>query len=324
MTGNSADGENLAKVLWYYGLIGGVSGNSEKIVCPFHDDVNPSLIVNFDNGFWYCFGCNLSGDAQKFVKLVERQRDGCNDLQALKRYNAILRSDKASALSLDARVKQRKRSGRALYDEAYDYYHGLKTVRWSALESLDNDALAALEYMERRGFEPGTLELCGAKVNYSRSYGLIFPMMDNGRFRGWVCRTMVREVEKRRKYLYNEGFSRATTLVGDYSETPYVVVVEGYMDRLKMLQFGVTNAVAILGWKMTNEQISKLKDCGISKVISALDNDDCGRKGTRWLEGHFDVTRWRYLKGVKDPGDFTLENFTKMKRRTMNDFRKEM
>lgn len=320
MQGISA-GEKLAKVLWYYGFE--VSGSSDKIVCPFHDDVNPSLIVNFENGSWYCFGCNKSGDAERFVKLMEQKRDGCNDLEAMRRFIRILKSDKANAVPQMMRKKRRKRSGRALYDEAYDYYHGLKTVRWSALESLDEDALKALEYMENRGFDAQTLEKCGAKVNYSQSYGLIFPMMDNGKFRGWVCRTMIKEVEQKRKYLYNEGFSRATTLVGDYSDKPFVVVVEGYMDRLKLLQFGIENAVAILGWKMTLEQIEKLKAAGITKVISALDNDECGRKGTKWLARHFEVTRWRYLKGVKDPGDFEKPKFDKMRRKTMQEFRKD-
>lgn len=68
---------------------------------------------------------------------------------------------------------------------------------------------------------------------------------------------------------------------------------------------------------MSPQQIQKLKDKGITKVISALDNDDCGRKGTKFLEKHFEVTRFTYLKGVKDPGDMTKETFDKMYKRTM-------
>ena len=72
---------------------------------------------------------------------------------------------------------------------------------------------------------------------------------------------------------------------------------------------------------MSPQQIQKLKDKGITKVISALDNDDCGRKGTKFLEQHFEVTRWCYLKGVKDPGDMTQETFDKMHKKTMAKFR---
>jgi DNA primase len=132
---------------------------------------------------------------------------------------------------------------------------------------------------------------------------------------------MVKSIEEKRKYLYNEGFSRATTLVGTYGTKDYVFVVEGYMDRLKFVQFGEDNVVAILGWKMSHEQIQKLKKKGITKVISALDNDDCGKKGTEFLKKHFEVTRFAYLKGVKDPGEMTQESFDKMLKRTMRIFK---
>ena len=146
-------------------------------------------------------------------------------------------------------------------------------------------------------------------------------MLDNGKFRGWVCRTMRKDIEAKRKYLYNEGFSRVSTLVGDYGSEKYVFVVEGYMDRAKFLQFGVTNVVAILGWKMSEEQERKLKEKGITDVISALDNDECGRKGTKYLKSIFNVTRFTYLKGIKDPGDMTEDKFKKMYSRTMKIYR---
>ena len=93
------------------------------------------------------------------------------------------------------------------------------------------------------------------------------------------------------------------------------------MDRLKFVQYGEENVVAILGWKMSAEQIEKLKSKGITKVISALDNDECGRKGTEYLKKFFDVTRFAYLKGIKDPGEMSENDFEKMFRRTMRNFK---
>lgn len=311
-------GTNLAKVLWYYNLIPSTSSLSQKIVCPFHEDVNPSMIVNLDDGSWFCFGCNLSGDAIKFVKLMEAKYNNLNDLQAYKKYLQILKSDKCSGIKLSKSLVKQKTLQRQLYNEAYDYYHGLKRINWN--DSGESEVISARDYMMNRGFSPVTLNKCGAKVTYNQSYGLIFPMLDNGKFKGWVCRTMIKSIEQKRKYLYNEGFSRATTLVGTYGKKKYVFVVEGYMDRLKFVQFGEENVVAILGWKMSTQQIQKLKDKGITKVISALDNDDCGRKGTKFLQKHFDVTRFAYLKGIKDPGEMTQESFNKMLKRTMKNF----
>lgn len=151
-------------------------------------------------------------------------------------------------------------------------------------------------------------------------YPIIFPMLDNDIFKGWVCRTTNPEVEKRRKYLYNTGFSRRDTLVGNYENCDYIFIVEGYMDRLKFIQFGITNVVAILGWKMAKEQENKLKKSGVKYVISALDNDECGRKGTKYLQNIFkNVIRFKYLKNIKDPGEMTQELFDIMYKKTMKE-----
>jgi DNA primase len=312
-------GTNLAKVLWYYNLIPNATSLSQKIVCPFHEDINPSMIVNLEDGSWFCFGCNLTGDAIKFVKLMEAKHNGLNDLQAYRKYLQILKSNKCSGIKLNRSLVKTKPLQKQLYYEAYDYYYGLRKVNWK--DSNESEVVSARCYMKKRGFNPVTLSKCGAKVTYNNNYGLVFPMLDNGKFKGWVCRTMIKSIEEKRKYLYNEGFSRATTLVGDYGAKDYVFVVEGYMDRLKFVQFGEDNVVAILGWKMSPQQIQKLKDKGITKVISALDNDDCGKKGTEFLKKHFEVTRFTYLKGVKDPGEMTQESFNKMFARTMKQFK---
>ena len=318
-------GNELAKVLWYYNLIPDVSSLSQKIICPFHEDINPSMIVNFEDGSFFCFGCNLSGDAIKFVKLMEAQNNKLNDLQAYKTYLQILKSDRCSDIKLDRALVKQKPLQRDLYNEAYDYYHGLKKINWKdSGASGDKEVQEAKAYMTDRGFTLEALNKCKAKVTYNHGYGLIFPMLDNGKFKGWVCRTMLKAVEAKRKYLYNEGFSRANTLVGDYGKQDYVIVVEGYMDRLKFVQFGEDNVVAILGWKISLQQIQKLKAEGITRIISALDNDPCGKKGTEFLKQHFDVTRFAYLKGIKDPGDMTQEVFNKMFRKTMLKYNKKI
>ena len=303
-----SNGRDLAKILLYYGYE--VTSSVLKIVCPFHEDVNPSMMVDLETGQFYCFGCNESGDGMRFVRLMHKELD---DLQACKKYFEILKSKNKEELKFN-RIK-RKKQNLDLLTEAQDYYYCLHQTNWKIEDS--EDVRLAKAYMERRGFTPKTLNLCGAKINYSRAYGIIFPMMDNEEFKGWVCRTMDREVEKKRKYLYNEGFSRATTLVGQYDGSPVLYIVEGYMDMLKFRQFGCKNVVAILGWKMSQEQIQKLKDKGYKKVISALDNDECGIKGTNWLKKNFEVVRFCYLKGIKDPGEMTKEMFDKMNRKTL-------
>ena len=101
------------------------------------------------------------------------------------------------------------------------------------------------------------------------------------------------------------------------------MIVEGYMDWLKCRQFGIRYAGAILGWKITAEQIKKLKDQGVKHIISGLDNDKYGKQGTEELRKHFDVTPFSFFKGIKDIGQMNQSQFDKCYKRTKEKYKKK-
>lgn len=296
---NSLHQDTLAKVLHYYGLLDGE--DEFKIVCPFHEDVNASMQISLHNNFFYCHGCASSGDALQFVMNVNKGKD---DLQACLEFYKILKSKKVEHLELGPRATKVKSEDKQALIEASDYYNCLRTVDWTKERSDERS------YMLARGFTRKALNLCKAKLTYNDSYPIVFPMYDMGRLKGWVCRTMNKKIEEKRKYLYNEGFSRRSTLVGDYN-SKVVVLVEGYMDWLKFRQFGVNKVAAVLGWKLTAQQINKLREQGVEVIISALDNDSCGNRGTEYAKKFFKVVRFQYPPGVKDPGDMDEDTFNK-------------
>ena len=43
-------------------------GSEYKILCPFHDDKNPSLSVNDEKGLYYCYSCKAGGNLITFIK----------------------------------------------------------------------------------------------------------------------------------------------------------------------------------------------------------------------------------------------------------------
>ena len=305
---NLYDGDALAKVLHYYNY----PSDEEKIVCPFHEDVFPSMQVNYSTGSCFCYGCQKSFDTLSFVKQLEHIDD---DLVACIKLAKIMTSKQVSKIKAK-QVNVKRSDNKQMLIEAEDYYYNLKTVNWQKEHSNE------LKYMLARGFKRKTLNMCKAKYTYNSSYPLIFPMFDNDVFKGWVCRTTLKSIEKRRKYLYNEGFSRATTLCGTYTKGKPVVICEGYMDMLKFKQFGLQNVVAILGWKITAEQIAKLKAYRITTVISALDADECGRKGTEYLKNFFKVVQFSYPKGTKDAGEMTQKQYEIAYSKTKAKFRK--
>merc|ERR1711970_1096467 len=47
------------------------SGNSFKILCPFHEEKTPSLILNDELNSYHCFGCGASGNEFKLAKHLE-------------------------------------------------------------------------------------------------------------------------------------------------------------------------------------------------------------------------------------------------------------
>lgn len=254
-------------------------------------------------------------NAWRIVRHMEIKYHGLNDLQAYRKYLQILKEDTPGDLHV---IAKKKRAGdRECYDLAFNFYYGLPETDW--MKGEEPEVIRCRDYMVRRGFQPATLSYVGAKITYDQNYMMIFPMLENGKFRGWVRRTDVLEIEKKRKYLYNTGFSRAQTLAGEYGKKKYVFVVEGFMDRLKFVQFGIDNCVAILGWKATREQIWKLKQAGITMIVSALDNDEYGQKGTRYLEKFFRVIRLAYEKRIKDPGEMDREIFDRILKKTMNE-----
>lgn len=287
-----------------------------KIICPFHGDKNPSLQINKQTGFFYCYGCGLSGGAFELVKNYE---PSLSPIEIYKKLHSFVKEGKGDIGGrdvytytnlpythsfVDSKVKYRE--GIKL---AKDFYFNLPETNWY---KLPEEAIPILRYMKHRGFTTSTLKKFGAKFTYNKNYPIVFPMYDNGIFRGYVMRTDDPTVEDQRKYMYNKEFRRRITLPGDYKNST-VILVEGFLDMLKAKQYGIKYVAAVLGWKLTSEQFEKLKRCGVKTIICALDNDECGRKGYKYLKricsvNHISVKRIRYPKTMKDMGDLNKEN----------------
>jgi DNA primase len=303
--------ETFIKVLEHYNLWEGET--KYKVICPFHADINASLLIDVNECRWFCFGCQRGGGVLELIQMFNPNLSPIEQWQKLFRLTTSEPEPNGSASYKPKTKQQRSREQKKLLVRAEDYYYNLRKVNWLVEDSVEK------QYLIERGFNPGSLNKAGAKLTYNDSYPIIFPMRDMGEFKGWICRTTSPEIEQKRKYLYNKGFSRRNTIVGKY-DNYRVVVVEGYMDYLKAKQLGIKYVCAILGWKATQEQIEKLKKQGVTTIISALDNDECGKKGTAFLKQHFEVVPFQYPRGVKDMGDMTPKLLKAAKRKTMGGF----
>lgn len=299
-----------------------------KVVCPFHEDRNASLQINPAQAFYYCYAdCGAKGGPLELYKdcykVQHPNKQLPSDIQCLLAIKRIcqnaLQTEQGSnenSLPMPARnitsytsnnASVKKLSYREAITQARDFYYNLPATNWYRPGS--EEGIECKLYMKRRGFSVLTLTKAEAKASYNKWYPIVFPMFENGIFRGYVMRTFDAEIEAERKYMYNRGFRRETCLPGTYGRgNDTVLLVEGFLDKLKANQLGITQAAAILGWKLTPKQIEKLQKAGIKHIICATDNDEAGKKGYRYMKrletaGLFKVTRLRYPKGVKDMGD---------------------
>src|SRR3984957_20582197 len=111
-------------------------------LCALHGEQPASFSVNAEEGLYYCFGCQASGDAISFVRAIE----GCDFVEAVERLAAragvTVRNDADGADNLS-----RGRRGQ-LYEAlktAADFYH--ERLLSGA------DACHARQYLRSRGYD---------------------------------------------------------------------------------------------------------------------------------------------------------------------------
>lgn len=58
-------------VLEHYRLQATIRGDRARLLCPFHNDREPSFEVNLAKKIWQCFGCRAKGNVLDFVQRME-------------------------------------------------------------------------------------------------------------------------------------------------------------------------------------------------------------------------------------------------------------
>ncbi|MEI2815932.1 MAG: CHC2 zinc finger domain-containing protein [Microthrixaceae bacterium] len=115
-------------------------------LCPFHNEKSPSFSVNAQEGLYYCFGCQASGDIITFVREIEHlDFVGAVEWLAGKAGIALTYTD-------DNEREQRKQQSKLFgaMERAVDWYHD-RLVSGS-------DAGAARAYLRSRGFDRDMVE----------------------------------------------------------------------------------------------------------------------------------------------------------------------
>lgn len=275
--------------------------------CPFHQEKSASFHVDDRKGFYYCFGCHAKGDAISFVKETENvgfmeaveilAREAgmpmpARDPQATERTDH--RTKLAEVMEQAARF-YRLQLASAAGAGARDYLAGRK-LGPAAQERFGigfaPDARHALwGWLTGQGVPPELIVESGMAIKpddggapYDRFRGrIMYPIRDaRGRCIAFGGRAM--DPNARAKYLnspetplfdkgrslYNHGPAREAAGKGQT-----VVVAEGYMDVIALVEAGFGGAVAPLGTAVTEDQLRMIWRMSPEPVIS-LDGDAAG------------------------------------------------
>ena len=67
------DRADFRAILAHYNLKPVGKGDQVKVLCPFHDDSEPSCSVNFAKRAFHCFACPAKGNVLEFVHQMENR-----------------------------------------------------------------------------------------------------------------------------------------------------------------------------------------------------------------------------------------------------------
>ena len=332
------------------------AGREFKGCCPFHNEKTPSFYVNDDKQFFHCFGCGAHGDVIGFTMRhdrlsfpeaietlaaqagmpmprdtpIEREKFDAEKrlYQLLDRANAWFEEQLFAPAGREALAYLR---GRGLSDEA---------IRRFRLGYAPNDGQSLLRKMTSEGYTLDDLAATGlAKKAEGRNeyYSffrnrVIFPVGDRrGRTVAFGARILG---EGEPKYLNSPdhalfhkgqllyGLSRARAAL---SQGQPIIVVEGYMDVIALVEAGYSGAVAPLGTALTEDQIQILwkllpppetrEASRDYSPILCFDGDNAGlRAATRAIERALPLLtpaqtlRIATITGAKDPDELIRQS----------------
>ena len=283
------------------------AGREYKACCPFHGEKTPSFTVSPDKQFYHCFGCGAHGtalgflmehDRLGFIEAVEElaaragmeipreaREAGEGPDRELYDLTAAVAQFYRDELKKDARALEYLR-GRGLTGEtAARFGIGYAPDSWNAVlrkfgatPTGIGRLLAAGLIIERDGPRRGD------DNHYDRFRDrIMFPIRDaRGRVIGFGGRVLDKGEPKYLNSPETALFHKGRELYGFYearqsrADLKRLMVVEGYMDVVRLHQAGFTYAVATLGTATTQEHLARLFRVG-SEVVFGFDGDRAGR-----------------------------------------------
>ncbi len=284
-------------------------GKNYFAICPFHDDHNPSMSISPEKQIYTCFVCGASGNVFNFVANYEK----------VSFVSAVKKVAQKAGINLDINVKEDYKPQDTKYDKYYKmfditnkYYqnniksvYGKKAIEYLHNRKIDDDIINEFEIglsmndnnvsklLEKKGYDVNELidiGLCGKKDNFIYDIfrnRIMFPLYNlEGKPVGFSGR--IYNGEKDSKYVNSKEsiiFKKGNLLYNYHRalsharEKHQIIVVEGFMDVIRLYTIGIKNVVATMGTAITKEHANLLMKLS-KNIVLCFDGDKAGEKAT--------------------------------------------
>lgn len=276
-------------------------------LCPFHNDNKPSLTVSPEKQIFKCFSCNAGGGSINFVMDYEKLEFVDAVKKLAENYNIVLDIQGGDS----KKFANTKSQLIAMHNYATKYYHNilLSDKGKAAYSYLKERGLSEniikqfqlgfspdsgddlLNLMRKESFSSEAMKLSGLFIKSEKGYfnrfrsRIMFPIQNQqGDFIAFGGRIFNKDNPA--KYLNSPDtpiYYKSNILYGlnhniqEIRSKKEIILVEGYMDLLQLVQAGITNCLAISGTAFTDGHSNILKRF-TNKIFITFDGDDSGRK----------------------------------------------
>ncbi|PTF11387.1 DNA primase [Staphylococcus equorum] len=313
-------------------------------LCPFHDEKTPSFTVSEDKQICHCFGCKKGGNVFQFTQEIKDISFTEAVKELGERVNIEVETDQSASGQDDKhQVASEDLQMIEMHELMQEYYHYAlkKTVEGEAAltylkERGFTDALIDArkigyapknshfchDFLQKKGYdiqlayEAGLLSRNEENFSYYDRFRdrVMFPLMNaQGRTVGYSGRTYTNQEPKylnspetpifqKRRLLYNVDKARKSIRKNDE-----IILLEGFMDVIKVDQAGIKQVVASMGTQISQEHIAFIKKL-TSNVTLMFDGDFAGseatlKSGQALLEQGFNVFVVQLPKDM-DPDEY--------------------
>ena len=291
------------------------AGRNHKGRCPFHEEKTPSFNINPERQIFHCFGCQVGGNAMKFLMLYENlsfpeavrtlgaecgidvpdnapgDRGVSEQLFAANQHaQSFYRRGLAGKVGEPA---QKYLQDRGIDEKTIESFGiGFAPDSWDDLgRALKSDGVT-----EEHGIESGLLiereakpgsekQRSGGNRSYARLRGrVVFPIRDvRDRIVGFGGRAIFPDQEP--KYINTPEspiFHKRNALYGfphaleGMRKSGRAIVCEGYFDRIALARAGLTEGVATCGTALTEGHARELSR-RTSEIVLLFDGDTAGQ-----------------------------------------------